>query len=54
MNNYNNDYVWFFIITSLINTNLGLYNTSKNTEQNIQNKEMLDKLDKIMEKLKIE
>lgn len=44
-----NDYVWFFIVTTLINTNLGLYNTSKNTEQDKQNQEILIKLDKIME-----
>lgn len=46
-----NDYVWFFIITSLINTNIGLYNTSKNNEQDMQNKEILNKLDMILEKL---
>ena len=47
----NNDYTWFFIIMSVINTNLGLYNSSKNEEQDKQNKEILNKLNTILEKL---
>lgn len=50
MNN-TNDWTWFFIVSTLLNTNLGIYNSSKNQEQDRQNQEILDKLDLILEKL---
>lgn len=47
----NQDYTWFFIVMSILNTNIGMYNSSKNEEQDKQNKEILSKLDMILEKL---
>lgn len=47
----NRDYTWFFIFMSLFNTNLGMSNKSKNIAQEKQNQEILEKLDKILEKL---
>lgn len=50
----NDDYTWFFIFMSLFNSNLGLSNNAKNIEQEKQNKEILEKLDRILEILENE
>ena len=47
----NRDYTWFFIFMTLFNTNLGMSNNEKNKVQEEQNKEIINKLDKILEKL---
>ena len=47
----NNDYTLFFIMMALLNTNIGLNNGTKNKEQVEQNKLILEKIDKILEKL---
>ena len=47
----NNDYLWFFIVSTVINTDIAIYNSKKNIEQDSQTKEILEKLDKILELL---
>lgn len=45
----NNDYTLFFAFMSLFNTNLGLSNLDKNTEQEERQKRIEQKLDKLLE-----
>ena len=47
----NNNYTWFFILMSLFNTNMGISNVSKNNEQVKKQKEIENKLDKILDML---
>lgn len=44
----NNDYTWYFIIMSILNTNIGLSNVSKNQYQADMQNEINKKLDKIL------
>ena len=44
----NNDFTWFFIFMSLFNTNLGLTNIEKNTEQYERQIRIEQKLDKLI------
>lgn len=45
----NNDYVWWFAIISLFNTNLGLSNLGKNEEEEKRQIRIENKLDKLLE-----
>lgn len=47
----NNDYTLWFAFMSLFNTNLGLSNLDKNTEQEERQKRIEEKLDNIITKL---
>lgn len=47
----NNDYTWFFIIMALFNTNLGLTNVEKNDSQELRQKRIEEKLDRLIELL---
>ena len=51
MQNPNNDYTYWFIFMSLFNTSLGLNNLGKNETQDAKQQEILDKLNRILEKL---
>ena len=44
----NNDFTWWFIVMSLINTNLGVSNVEKNNLQEQRQKNIELKLDKIL------
>lgn len=50
----NTDYTWFFVFMALFNTNIGLSNYQKNNQQHAQNKQIINKLDEILELLKHE
>lgn len=45
----NNDYVWWFAILGLFNTNIGISNFDKNKEQADRQVRIEQKLDKILE-----
>lgn len=45
----NNDYTFWFAFMSLLNTNIGLTNIEKNTEQYERQKRIEEKLDKLLE-----
>lgn len=44
----NNDWTLFFVIMSIFNTSLGLSNIDKNTEQEIKQDRIEQKLDRII------
>ena len=47
----NNDYTLWFALMSLFNTNLGLSNLNKNTEQEERQKRIEAKLDELLRRL---